>query len=211
MKSIASASLLLLSELASSLAQDMASLTSASVAAATTGISPQLENERAECFQDCYRKYGSFPSCPLGKDKFLECWCGEDDWKEKEEDCVWDVCGVDAYNSYGDVQRSLCAKVKTPSDKDNETTTSTLAAEQSSQTTAKSETTASPSETAASTSAQTEASGSASDTISSSTSSSAQEQTVEATKEPNGGVVGLTSGAKAGLVVGVAYLVLMIL
>lgn len=106
MKSVPSVSLFLLSGLASSLAQDAtkaspdtATLTSASGAAHTSGISPEIEKDRAECFQDCYRKYGSFPNCPLGKDKFFECWCGENDWVEREEDCVWDVCGVDAYNS----------------------------------------------------------------------------------------------------------------
>jgi hypothetical protein len=106
MKSVTSVSLLLLLGLASSLAQDStkaspdtASLTSASGAARTSVISSELEKDRAECFQDCYRKYGSFPNCPLGKDKFFECWCDEDDWVEREEDCVWDVCGVDAYNS----------------------------------------------------------------------------------------------------------------
>lgn len=106
MKPITSTSLLFLSGLVSSLAQDTtqpspdgASLTSASGAAATSSISPEIEKNRVECFQDCYRKYGSFPNCPLGKDKFFECWCGENDWVEREEDCVWDVCGVDAYNS----------------------------------------------------------------------------------------------------------------
>lgn len=106
MKPVTSVSLLLLSGLASSLAQDSteaspdtASLTSASGTASTSGTSHEVEKGRAECFQDCYRKYGSFPNCALGKDKFFECWCDEDDWVEREEDCVWDVCGVDAYNS----------------------------------------------------------------------------------------------------------------
>ncbi|KAL2691377.1 hypothetical protein Neosp_001762 [[Neocosmospora] mangrovei] len=217
MKPITSTSLLFLSGLASSLAQDTtqpspdgASLTSASSAAATSGISPEIEKSRAECFQDCYRKYGSFPNCSLGKDKFFECWCGENDWVEREEDCVWDVCGVDAYNSYGDVQRSLCAKVETSSDKATKTTTSTSTEEQSTEAT---------SETASSESASTETDSSTSETgttstsrtVSSTSSTAAQEETSQATQEPNGGVAGLASGAKAGLVVGVMYLVFMIL
>ncbi|RTE83881.1 hypothetical protein BHE90_001508 [Fusarium euwallaceae] len=214
MKSIASTSLLLLSGLASSFAQDTtraspdaASLTSASGAAATTGTSPELEKDRAECFQACYRKYGSFPNCALGKDKFFECWCSEDDWVEKEEDCVWDVCGVDAYNSYGDVQRSLCATVETASGKETKTKTLTSTQEQSTQTTAGSETASTQTDSSTSETGTT----SASRTASSTTSSATQEETADATQEPNGGVIGLASGAKAGLVVGVTYLVFMIL
>ncbi|RSL49421.1 hypothetical protein CEP54_012445 [Fusarium duplospermum] len=210
MKSVASASLLLLSGLASSFAQDAASLTSASSTASTTGISPELEKDRAECFQDCYRNYGSFPSCPLGKDKFFECWCAEDDWVEKEEDCVWDVCGVDAYNSYGDIQRSLCAKVETASGKATQTTTSITTEEKATQTTASPETESSaPIQTDSSTSET--GTTSTSRTASGTTSTVTQEETAEATQEPNGGVVGFASGAKAGLVVGVTYLVFMIL
>ncbi|EEU40658.1 uncharacterized protein NECHADRAFT_76022 [Fusarium vanettenii 77-13-4] len=217
MKPITSTSLLFLLGLASSLAQDTTqpspdtvSLTSASGAASTTGISPEIEKNRAECFQDCYRKYGSFPSCSLGKDKFFECWCGEDDWVEREEDCVWDVCGVDAYNSYGDIQRSLCAKVETPSGKASKTATLTSTEEQPTQTSAGSETTSSASTQTDSSTSET-GSSSTSRTVSSNSSTATQEETSQATQEPNGSVAGLTSGAKAGLVVGVTYLVLMIL
>ncbi|RSL87383.1 hypothetical protein CEP52_015531 [Fusarium oligoseptatum] len=209
MKSITLTSLLLLFGLASSSAQDTtkvssdaASLTSASGAAATAGTSPELEKDRAECFQNCYRKYGSFPSCPLGKDKFFECWCGEDDWVEKEEDCVWNVCGVDAYNNYGDVQRSLCATV--------ETTTSPPTEEQSTLTTGGSEMKISASAQIDSSTSETGTTSKAR-TASSTTSTAIQEETAEASQKPNGGVVGLASGAKAGLVVGVTYLVFMIL
>ncbi|KAI8689588.1 hypothetical protein LRP88_14121 [Fusarium phalaenopsidis] len=217
MKSITSVSLLLLSGLASSLAQDStkaspdtASLTSTSDAASTSGISREVEKERAECFQDCYRKYGSFLNCPLGKDKFFECWCNEDDWVEREEDCVWDVCGVDAYNGYGGIQRNLCAKVEAPSSKVTKTATSTSTEARTSQTTAHSESTSSAS-------AQTDASTSETSTTSDSSSASSasstvtQQETAGATREPNGGVAGLASGAKAGLVVVVTYLVFMIL
>ncbi|RSL74390.1 hypothetical protein CEP53_000284 [Fusarium sp. AF-6] len=217
MMSITSTSLLLLSGLASSFAQDTtraspdaASLTSASGATSTTKISSELEKNWAECFQNCYRKYGSFPSCSLGKDKFFECWCGEDDWVEKEEYCVWDVCGVDAYNSYGDVQRSLCTKVETASSKVTDTTASTTTEEQFTQTTAGSETASSASTQTDSSTSETGTTSTAR-TASSTTSSATQEETVEATQEPNGGVVGFASGAKAGLVVGVTYLVFMIL
>ncbi|KAI8723131.1 hypothetical protein NCS52_00168200 [Fusarium sp. LHS14.1] len=217
MKPITSASLLFLSGFASSLAQDttqpspdIVSLTSASDTAATSGISPDIEKNSAECFQNCYRKYGSFPSCPLGKDKFFECWCGEKDWVDREEDCVWDVCGVDAYNSYGDIQKSLCAKVETSSDKATETVTSTSTEEQSAQRTASSETASSASTQIDSSTSETGAS-STSRTVSSTASTTTQEETSQATQEPNGGVVGLASGVKAGLVVGVTYLVLMIL
>ncbi|RSM07192.1 hypothetical protein CDV31_008745 [Fusarium ambrosium] len=217
MKSIASTFLLLLSGFASSSAQDTtkvssdaASLTSTSGAATTNEFGPEIEKDRAECFQDCYRKYGSFTSCSLGKDKFFECWCGEDDWVEREEDCVWHVCGVDAYNSYGDVQRSLCTKVETASGKVTDTTPSTTAEEQSTQITAGSGT-ASSASTQTDSSASETSTTSTSSTASSTTSSATQEETADATQEPNGGVIGLASGAKAGLVVGVTYLVFMIL
>ncbi|RSL82860.1 hypothetical protein CEP51_004878 [Fusarium floridanum] len=209
MKSIASTFLLLLSGFASSSAQDTtkvssdaASLASTSGAATTNELGPEIEKDRAECFQDCYRKYGSFTSCSLGKDKFFECWCGEDDWVEREEDCVWDVCGVDAYNSYGDVQRSLCTKVETASGKVTDTTASTTTEEQSTQITAGSGTASS---------ASTQTDSSTSETSTTSMSSTASSTTSSATQEPNGGVVGFASGAKAGLVVGVTYLVFMIL
>ncbi|WAO84940.1 CFEM domain-containing protein [Fusarium falciforme] len=217
MKSVTSVSLLLLSGLASSLAQDStkaspdtASLTLASGTASTSGTSHEVEKEHARCFQDCYRKYGSFPNCSLGKDKFFECWCDEDDWVEREEDCVWDVCGVDAYNSYGDIQRSLCAKVEAPSSKVTKTATSTSTEARTSQTTAHSESTSSAS---AQTGATTSETSTTSDSSSASSASSAvtQHETAGATQEPNGGVAGLASGAKAGLVVVVTYLVFMIL
>ncbi|UPK91904.1 hypothetical protein LCI18_002839 [Fusarium solani-melongenae] len=233
MKSVASLSLLLLSGLAPSLAHDStnaspdtASLTSASGTASTSGISHEVEKERAECFQDCYRKYGSFPNCPLGKGKFFECWCDEDDWVEREEDCVWDVCGVDAYNSYGDIQRSLCAKVEAPSSKVIKTATSvgllyldilqtsnllqTSTEARTSQTTAHSESTSSASAQTDATTSETSATSDSS-SASSASSTVTQQETAGATQEPNGSVLGLASGAKAGLVVGITYLVFMIL
>lgn len=72
----------------------------ATTATATASTSVfDLEDERATCFQDCYRRYGNLAGCPYGEDMFLACWCAEKDWVDREEDCVWDVCGVDAYNS----------------------------------------------------------------------------------------------------------------
>ncbi|KAG7415911.1 hypothetical protein Forpe1208_v006774 [Fusarium oxysporum f. sp. rapae] len=93
-----------------------------------------LEEKRAECFQACYKTYGNYKSCSRGG--VVQCWCNEsDDWVEREEDCVWDICGPSAYNLYATVLRRVCETVtasasqtidnrSTSSDK---TTTSTLA------------------------------------------------------------------------------------
>ncbi|CZS84387.1 unnamed protein product [Fusarium graminearum] len=56
-----------------------------------------LEGKRAECFQSCYKTYGNFNSCSKGG--LEKCWCNESvDWVEREEDCVWSICGPSAYN-----------------------------------------------------------------------------------------------------------------
>lgn len=57
------------------------------------------EDERTECFLECFRKYGKFNLCPYGEDQLVACWCVVDDWTEREQDCIWDICSPDAYNS----------------------------------------------------------------------------------------------------------------
>ncbi|CEI69185.1 hypothetical protein FVEN_g4059 [Fusarium venenatum] len=69
-----------------------------------------LEEKRAECFQACYKTYGNFKSCNKGS--VGQCWCNESvDWVEREEDCVWDICGPSAYNVYATVLRRVCETV----------------------------------------------------------------------------------------------------
>ncbi|KAF9765092.1 hypothetical protein IL306_002680 [Fusarium sp. DS 682] len=86
-----------------------------------------LGEKRAECFQACYKTYGNYKSCTRGS--IVQCWCNEsDDWVEREEDCVWDICGPSAYNGkftsygkgdemvdvllvYADVLRRICETV----------------------------------------------------------------------------------------------------
>ncbi|GKU07514.1 hypothetical protein FLAG1_10431 [Fusarium langsethiae] len=69
-----------------------------------------LEEKRAECFQACYKTYGNFKSC--GKGGVVQCWCNASvDWVEKEEDCVWDICGPSAYNEYATVWSRACETV----------------------------------------------------------------------------------------------------
>ncbi|KAG5800908.1 hypothetical protein H9Q69_000035 [Fusarium xylarioides] len=69
-----------------------------------------LEEKRAECFQACYETYGNYKSCTRGG--VFQCWCNESvDWVEREEDCVWDICGPSAYNLYGTVWRRVCETV----------------------------------------------------------------------------------------------------
>ncbi|KAJ4269849.1 hypothetical protein NW762_001518 [Fusarium torreyae] len=106
---------------------DSASLVTISTGASATGAAAlDLEDERAKCFQSCYQKYGNFKSCTRGKDKVLECWCNDSvDWVEREEDCVWDVCGVSAYNEYGNVLRRVCETVTASSDAAAETGSTT--------------------------------------------------------------------------------------
>ncbi|EKJ73701.1 hypothetical protein FPSE_06319 [Fusarium pseudograminearum CS3096] len=69
-----------------------------------------LEEKRAECFQSCYKTYGNFNSCSRGG---LEmCWCNASvDWVEREEDCVWSICGPSAYNEYATVLSRVCETV----------------------------------------------------------------------------------------------------
>jgi hypothetical protein len=75
-------------------------LATVSLAHTATGAAAlDLEDRRAECFQACYETYGNYKSCTRGEDKLVECWCNDSvDWVEREEDCVWDICGVSAYN-----------------------------------------------------------------------------------------------------------------
>lgn len=75
-------------------------LATVSLAPTATGAAAlNLEDKRAECFQACYETYGNYKSCTRGKDKVAECWCNDSvDWVEREEDCVWSICGVSAYN-----------------------------------------------------------------------------------------------------------------
>jgi hypothetical protein len=57
----------------------------------------ELEEKRAECFQACYKTYGNYKSCT--REGVAQCWCNDSvDWVEREEDCVWDICGPSAYN-----------------------------------------------------------------------------------------------------------------
>ncbi|KAI9149352.1 hypothetical protein HJFPF1_11404 [Paramyrothecium foliicola] len=92
---------------------DAPSRTSA-IVAATTSSRLDVEDERARCFHQCYRQYGDYSNCPLPEDQFLGCWCSTEDWTEREEDCVWDECGVDAHNEYGDTLRRICETVSFP-------------------------------------------------------------------------------------------------
>lgn len=64
----------------------------------TATSSLDLEDEWVECFKDCFRKYGKLDSCPYADTSFDACWCTDDDWTEREEDCVWDVCSPAAKN-----------------------------------------------------------------------------------------------------------------
>lgn len=57
------------------------------------------EDERTECFLECFRRYGKFNICPYGENQLVACWCMVDDWTEREQDCIWDICSPDAYNS----------------------------------------------------------------------------------------------------------------
>ncbi|EMT60844.1 hypothetical protein FOC4_g10012129 [Fusarium odoratissimum] len=69
-----------------------------------------LGEKRAECFQACYKTYGNYNSCT--REGVAQCWCNEsDDWVEREEDCVWDICGPSAYNLYATVLRRVCETV----------------------------------------------------------------------------------------------------
>jgi len=78
-------------------AQD-ASPTSSEEPSGTAAL--EIEEQRAECFKMCYREYGNTASCPfVGEEYFMACWCTVDDWTSREEDCVWDECSPDAYNS----------------------------------------------------------------------------------------------------------------
>lgn len=82
-------------------------LATVSLAPTATGAAAlDLEDKRAECFQACYETYGNYKSCTRGEDKLAECWCNDSvDWVEREEDCVWTICGVSAYNCEWLLQR----------------------------------------------------------------------------------------------------------
>ncbi|EWG45010.1 hypothetical protein FVEG_15775 [Fusarium verticillioides 7600] len=105
-----------------------------------------LEEKRAECFQACYETYGNYKSCTRGG--VFQCWCNESvDWVEREEDCVWDICGPSAYNLYGTVWRRVCETVtasasqttETGSTSSDENVTSTSAETTRAETTSKAE------------------------------------------------------------------------
>ncbi|UZP41614.1 hypothetical protein NXS19_009430 [Fusarium pseudograminearum] len=69
-----------------------------------------LEEKRAECFQSCYKTYGNFNSCSRGG--LEKCWCNASvDWVEREEDCVWSICGPSAYNEYATVLSRVCERL----------------------------------------------------------------------------------------------------
>ncbi|RGP58723.1 hypothetical protein FSPOR_11825 [Fusarium sporotrichioides] len=97
-----------------------------------------LEEKRAECFQACYKTYGNFKSCNRGG--VVQCWCNASvDWVEKEEDCVWDICGPSAYNEYATVWSRACETVTASASQavetesissDENTSTSTLTTKQ---------------------------------------------------------------------------------
>ncbi|KAH7238142.1 hypothetical protein BKA59DRAFT_236900 [Fusarium tricinctum] len=98
-------------------------LATVSLAPTATGAAAlDLEDKRAECFQACYETYGNYKSCTRrGEDKLAECWCNDSvDWVEREEDCVWDICGVSAYNLYGDVLKRVCQTVTASSSTSSE-------------------------------------------------------------------------------------------
>ncbi|KAG4252864.1 hypothetical protein FPRO03_08313 [Fusarium proliferatum] len=79
-----------------------------------------LEEKRAECFQACYKTYGNYKSCT--REGVVQCWCNDSvDWVEREEDCVWDICGPSAYNLYGDVLSRVCETVTASASQATET------------------------------------------------------------------------------------------
>ncbi|PTD03737.1 hypothetical protein FCULG_00001115 [Fusarium culmorum] len=79
-----------------------------------------LEEKRAECFQSCYKTYGNFNSCSTGG--LEKCWCNESvDWVEREEDCVWSICGPSAYNEYATVLSRVCETVTASNNQADET------------------------------------------------------------------------------------------
>lgn len=73
-------------------------LATVTLAATASGAAAfDLEEKRAECFQACYKTYGNYKSCT--REGVVQCWCNDSvDWFEREEDCVWDICGPSAYN-----------------------------------------------------------------------------------------------------------------
>ncbi|KAF5665630.1 hypothetical protein FDENT_12539 [Fusarium denticulatum] len=163
-----------------------------------------LEEKRAECFQACYETYGNYKSCTRGG--VFECWCNDsDDWVEREEDCVWDICGPSAYNLYGTVLRRVCETV-TASARQATETVSTSSDEKVTSTSA--ETT---SRSAAETTSKAEASqAEATETSTSgSGSTTASSETAAATTsaEPNSAWKGGSSlGVSAAIGLGAVYL-----
>ncbi|KAM0553305.1 hypothetical protein ACHAPJ_007318 [Fusarium lateritium] len=173
---------------------DSVSLATISTEASATGAAAlDLEDERAKCFQSCYQKYGNFKSCTRGKDKVVECWCNDSvDWVEREEDCVWDVCGVSAYNEYGNVLRRVCETVTASSHVAAETG-STTSDVQSSEITADTTSTADQADTT-----QTSTPGA--------TSTESEEAAATTSGESNkGSEMGWRSGVTAAVLVGAIY------
>ncbi|KAF4495398.1 hypothetical protein FAGAP_8464 [Fusarium agapanthi] len=166
-----------------------------------------LEEKRAECFQACYKTYGNYKSCTRGG--VAQCWCNEsDDWVEREEDCVWDICGPSAYNLYATVLRKVCETVtasaiqatETGSTSSNEEVTLT-SAETTSRSTAE---TTSKAEASQAQAKETSTSGSDSTTASSETAAAAT------SAEPNSArIMGSSLGVSATLAIGAVYLARM--
>ncbi|KAF0635685.1 hypothetical protein FPSE5266_06319 [Fusarium pseudograminearum] len=153
-----------------------------------------LEEKRAECFQSCYKTYGNFNSCSRGG--LEKCWCNASvDWVEREEDCVWSICGPSAYNEYATVLSRVCETV-TASDNQAIQTESTSTDEKTTSTTGQASAGTSPPETT-----ETSASDSGSGTTS-------IEASAATSAEPNG-VWKMTSSV--GVVFAISALQLVIL
>ncbi|KAI1054423.1 hypothetical protein LB506_010627 [Fusarium annulatum] len=163
-----------------------------------------LEEKRAECFQACYKTYGNYKSCT--REVVVQCWCNDSvDWVEREEDCVWDICGPSAYNLYGDVLSRVCETVtasasqatKTGSTSSDEKVTST-SAETTSRSTAE---ITSKAEASQAQTTETSTSGSVPTTATSETSAATT------SAEPNSAwKMGSSLGVSAILAIGAVYL-----
>ncbi|KAG5770485.1 hypothetical protein H9Q72_002650 [Fusarium xylarioides] len=166
-----------------------------------------LEEKRAECFQACYETYGNYKSCTRGG--VFQCWCNESvDWVEREEDCVWDICGPSAYNLYATVLRRVCETVtasasqttetgSTSSDEKVASTFAEITSRSAAETTSKAE---------ASQAQATETSTSGSD----STTTSSETAAAATSSEPNSAwKMGSSLGVSAALAIGAVYLARM--
>lgn len=158
-----------------------------------------LEEKRAECFQSCYKTYGNFNSCSKGG--LEKCWCNESvDWVEREEDCVWSICGPSAYNEYATVLSRVCETV-TASDNQTVETGSTSSDEKITSTSTSTTGQASAETTSAPETTEPLASDSGSRTTSS-------EAAAATSAEPNGG---LKMTSFVGVVCAISILQLVIL